>query len=244
MLDAELGATAFDEGAVPSAVGLIMPLEAQGYEAGGDGRTTTLMADFAPIDALRYGADACKVLLPYRADDERSAASQDALVADAVADCHAVGLPLVVEPLVYPWSTETPDAFAAGYTSLVVDAVRRLRPLGADLLKLPFPVRDLTATTEAVATAACHGLAEACGDTPWVLLGAGADPETFIEQIRLAGTAGAAGFLVGRGIWGPVLRADARETERLAATDARVAFERCRAMGERVARPLTADRPA
>jgi tagatose-1,6-bisphosphate aldolase len=81
-------------------------------------------------------------------------------------------------------------------------------------------------------------LNEASGDTPWVLLGAGADTATFIEQIRLAGTAGAAGFLAGRGIWGAALAADPDETERIAAAVCRPDLERCRAMAERVARPL------
>ena len=78
MLDEELGGLALEAGAVPSWVGLIMPLEAQGYETIGAGRTTTLLDDFSPARALGYGADACKLLLPYRVDDAESAARQDA----------------------------------------------------------------------------------------------------------------------------------------------------------------------
>ena len=81
----------------------------------------------------------------------------------------------------------------------------------------------------------------ACGETPWVLLGAGADGETFIEQIGIAGAAGASGFLAGRGIWGVALDPDPDRAERLAATIARPLFERCRAIAERTARPLAAD---
>ena len=238
MLDPELGGLALEDGAVPSSVGLIMPLEAQGYEATGDGRTTTLMDDFTPLDALRRGADACKLLLPYRVDDEPSAARQDATVVAAARACHDLGLPLVVEPVVYRWSTETQAAYADAYPGLILGAVRRLRPLGMDLLKLPFPVLELAGAGEAAAADACHRLNEACGETPWVLLGAGADPDTFVEQIRLAGTAGAAGFLAGRGIWGAALAADPDESERIATAVCRPDLERCRAMAERVARPL------
>ncbi len=47
MLDLELGRLALQSGAVPDSIGLIMPLEAQGYEALGDGRSTTLLDDFS-----------------------------------------------------------------------------------------------------------------------------------------------------------------------------------------------------
>ena len=202
MLDAELGQLAFESGAVPASIGLIMPLEAQGYEVAGDGRLTTLLDDFSPTIALQYGADACKLLLPYRVDDPASAARQDALVASSAAACHMLGLPLVIEPVVYRWSTESAGDYAAAYPSLLLGAVARLQPLGADLLKVPFPVLDLAATGEPAAADACRALAEACAGTPWVLLGAGVDTDTFVEQIRLAGMAGASGFLAGRGIWG------------------------------------------
>lgn len=238
MIDEEFGGEALDAGAVPSSVGLIMPLEAQGYEGTWDGRTTTLLGDFSPADALARGADACKVLLPYRADHAASAAAQDATVATAVAACHAVGLPLVLEPVVYRWSTESPDAYAAGYGRLVLAAVERLRPLGADLLKLPFPVADAAVGVGSAARDACLELAQACADTPWVLLGAGVATEIFLDQIQLAGDAGASGFLAGRGIWSGALRRDPDETEQLAAIVARPAFERCRHVAERAARPL------
>jgi tagatose-1,6-bisphosphate aldolase len=241
MLDEEYGGLALDAGAVPPSVGLIMPLEAQGYETIGDGRTTTLLDDFSPADALRRGADACKILLPYRADHEPSASAQDRLVSGTVAACHKVGLPLVVEPVAYRWSSETPQAFSDAYRGLVLDAIRRLAPLGADLLKLPFPMFDLATDDPTLAADACREVAAACGDTPWVLLGASADGETFIEQIRIAGAAGASGFLAGRGIWGVALDPDPDRAERLAATIARPLFERCRATAERTARPLATD---
>jgi tagatose-1,6-bisphosphate aldolase len=239
MLDEELGGIALREGAVPTSIGLIMPLEAQGEEAVGNGRITMLLEDFSPSDALRYGADACKLLVPYRADDARSSARQDDVVRSTAEACHDVGLPLVVEPVVYRWSTETDAEFADAYADLVLAAAIGLQPLGGDLLKLPFPVLMVDSGDEASASGACRALAAACRETPWVLLGAGVDNETFFDQIRLAGAAGAAGFLVGRGIWGPAVAEDLDEVEYLAATISRPAFERCRQTAEAVARPLT-----
>jgi len=243
MLDAELGELTLRTGAIPPWVGLIMPLEAQGYEAGGDDRVTTLLPDF-PVDAAdRYGADACKVLLPYRVDKETTAAQQDALVRPLAIACHALGLPLVVEPVVYRRSPESPEAYAAAYTDLIIRAVTRLQPLGADLLKLPYPILEPSLVTESDALAACRAMDQACHGTPWVLLGGGVATTTFLDEIRIAGTAGASGFLAGRGIWGPALARDADETERLARQTGLPEFERCRAVAEQHARPLTAPRP-
>jgi tagatose-1,6-bisphosphate aldolase len=238
MLDEELGGLALEAGAVPSWVGLIMPLEAQGYETAGAGQATTLLDDFSPAEALRYGADACKLLLPYRADEAGSSARQEELVTATAGACHDLGLPLVIEPLVYRLPSETATAYADAYTRLVLAAVAGLQPLGADLLKLPFPILDMRATTEAAALDACRALDAACADTPWVLLGAGVDTDTFVDQIRLAGTAGAAGFLAGRGIWGAAMGSDADETERIATRVCRPDLERCREVAERTARPL------
>ncbi len=240
MLDEEFGGEALDAGVVPASVGLIMPLEAQGYEMVEDGRTTTLLADFSPDHARRRGADACKLLLPYRVDHEPSAIRQDALVEAAARTCHEAGLPLVVEPVVYRWSTEPAATYAGAYGRLAIEAVARIRALGPDLLKLPFPVLGLATDGEAAALEACRALDTACAGTPWVLLGAGADTATFIDQIRIAGTAGASGFLAGRGIWAAALGRDPDEVERVALAVCRPDFERCRAMAERVARPIEA----
>jgi tagatose-1,6-bisphosphate aldolase len=243
MLDAELGGLALEQDVVPPTVALIMPLEAQGYEESGDERITSLLSDFSPADALRYGADACKLLVPYRADDEPSASRQGATVRSTASACHEVGLPLLVEPVVFRRSTEPADEHAAAYERLVIGAVTRLQPLGVDLFKLPFPVPDGAAVAESTAMAACRSLHEACRGTPWVLLGAGVDTSTFVDQVRLAGMAGASGFLAGRGIWGPALVADPDEAERLAAGSALDDLERCRAVADRFARPIDAPDP-
>jgi tagatose-1,6-bisphosphate aldolase len=73
-----------------------------------------------------------------------------------------------------------------------------------------------------------------------VLLSAGADTDTFVEEIRMAGSAGASGFLAGRGIWGGAISASADETERIATSACRPDLERCRVIAERFATPLEA----
>lgn len=238
MLDAELGQRALEDAAVTAAAGLIMPLEAQGYEAGGDDRRTTLMTEFTPADALRLGASACKLLVPYRPDVSTTADRQDEVIVDAVSACHREGLPLVVEPVIYRRSTDE-ASFDRAYPALVVEAVRRIRALGPDLLKLPFPVAPGRGAGSDEASSACEAVDRATDGVPWVLLGAGADAATFAEQIRIAGAAGASGFLAGRGIWGPALHPDPDVVERRATEISRPALERCRRVAEVAARPLS-----
>jgi tagatose-1,6-bisphosphate aldolase len=237
MIDEEIGGLALDRGAVPATVGLIMPLEAQA-NAADDELLTTLMTEFTPVDAAQRGAAACKVLVPYRADLPEAAARQDAVIATAAASCHAAGLPLVIEPVVHRLSGEAEDAYACAHPALLVEAVGRIRALGVDLLKLPFPVLDLEASSEEAAVAACGAVDTACGGTPWVLLGGGVDSSTFAAQVRIAGIAGASGFLVGRGIWGGALLADPDDAARQAAGPCREDLLRTRAVAERFARPL------
>jgi sulfofructosephosphate aldolase len=238
MLDAELGGRALDSGAVPPTTGLIMPLEAQGYDAGGDDRGTTLMEDFTPADAARLGADACKLLVPYRPDVVATADHQDRVIADAVAACRRADLPLVVEPVVYRRSTDSEADFRAAYAALVIEAVRRIRKLGPDLLKLPFPAPPGAAASSDEAATACRAVDSAADGVPWVLLGAGADSATFVEQLRVAGAAGASGFLVGRGIWGVALDRDPEIVERRASAISLPLLQQCREIAEAVARPL------
>ena len=137
----ELGAPAVALGA-PGPCGIVVPLEAQGYEDVAAGRVTTFLPGFSPELARMLGAAACKLLLPYRPDHEASAARQDDVVREAVAGCHAEGLPLILEPIAYALPDETSEAFAALFPSLVVASAERLQALGPDVLKVQFPRDD------------------------------------------------------------------------------------------------------
>ena len=135
---------------------------------------------------------------------------------------------------------ESAADFGRAYPSLVVDATARVAALGPDLLKLPFPVDETVAPPSEEAGAAIRRLDAATRGVPWVLLGGGADVETFLDQVQAAGAGGASGFLAGRGIWGPALHPDPGVVEGRAVTIARPVLERCRLAVERVARPLPA----
>lgn len=192
----------------PKDTGVLMPLEAQGYELFAGGRLSRL--EFSVADVTALGADGCKLLIYYRSDHAETAWRQRELVSQVVVDCHAYGLPLVLEPLVYRLEGETEYR----HSELVVAAARDLARVGADLLKLPFP-----------------GSKEACAQltalADWVLLGGGdTDRDTFATQLDIAMSAGARGFIAGRPIWGGALGLDETEQQKWLAEDAVPYFDR------------------
>jgi tagatose 1,6-diphosphate aldolase len=239
LIDAEHGAAVLAGGA-GGAPAVVMPLEAQGYADAESGRVTSFLLGWGPDAALAAGADACKLLLPFRADHDASAEPQLEVVARAVAGCHAAGLPLVLEPIVYRRRGEDEPDHAAAFPGLVVAGVERLVPLGADIMKVQFP---RAADTHAEAEW-CRRLDAACGATPWVLLGGGAAHETFAAQVEAACRAGASGYIVGRTAWEGAVTPDAAERRRWLAD---VGEPRLRAVRERavsLARPFTSRVPA
>jgi tagatose-1,6-bisphosphate aldolase len=195
LVDAEYGAQALIEGAAAEAT-VVMPLEAQGYGDAANGRTSDLLANWSPARAAHAGADACKLLLPFRADHEKSRSVQLALAEKAVASCHAVGLPLILEPIVYRLPTESEAQFAANFAALVVHGARRLAEVEPDVLKVQFPL-----TPNGDGAAWCAQIDNACCSIPWVLLGGGADFNVFSQQVDVVCEAGASGYIVGRTAW-------------------------------------------
>jgi tagatose 1,6-diphosphate aldolase len=239
LIDAEHGAAVLAGGA-GGAPSVVMPLEAQGYADAESGRVTSFLPGWGPDAALAAGADACKLLLPFRADHDASAEPQVEVVARAVEGCHAAGLPLVLEPIVYPLPEEDESDHAAAFPGLVVAGVERLVPLGADIMKVQFPRAADTAGEDEW----CRRLDAACGQTPWVLLGGGAAHETFAAQVEAACRAGASGYIVGRTAWEGAVTADPTERRRWLAE---VGEPRLRAVRERavtLARPFTSRVPA
>jgi tagatose-1,6-bisphosphate aldolase len=210
-------------GSRPAGAGLLVPLEAQGYEPLAGARLNAL--EYTAADAVAAGADGCKLLLWYRADHPQSAASQRELVARAAEDCHARGLPLVVEPLVYLLEGESDEAYLDAFPDLVVAAAEELHD-DCDLLKLQFPGEHGAER----ATAAAAPL-------DWALLGGSeVDGEIFAGQLEIACRAGAKGFIAGRAIWSGCLGLAPEEQERWLSETARPLFDRLSAMasGERL----------
>jgi sulfofructosephosphate aldolase len=196
----------------PAWGGLLVPLEAQGHEPVDGARLNRL--EFSAQDAMRVGADGCKLLLWYRADHHESAARQAELVAHAADECAREGLPLILEPLVYRLEGESEAAFADAFADLVVAAARELHV--CDLLKLQYPGDDALSRASAAAA-----------PLEWALLGGSeVDGDTFAEQLVVACRAGARGFIAGRAIWAGCLGLAPEEQERWLRREARPLFDR------------------
>lgn len=173
-------------------VGFTAALESQGYLADPSAEPTSLY--WSVEEAAASGAAAVKLLLPYHPDHELAAA-QRAVAADVLAECRRVGTPLVLEPLFHSL------ADPADRERVVLATVEHFADTGADLLKLPFPVDPQVVTDADARAAACASVSDRCVQ-PWVILSGGGTFESFAEQVACAVGAGAAGFMVGRALWG------------------------------------------
>ena len=203
----------------PEGLGVLVPLERQGHAMLDGGRLNEL--EFTAADAVAVGADGCKLLLHYRADHGATAARQQELVARAADECHRMGLPLVVEPIVYRLDDEGEDVYGAAFADLVVAGAETLAASGVDMLKLQYPGDR----------SACERLTAAAAPLRWVLLGGGeVEAEEFAVELETACRAGACGFMAGRTVWGGALGLLASEQRRWLAERARPLFERLAAI--------------
>jgi tagatose-1,6-bisphosphate aldolase len=190
-------------GSIPPGVGIISGLEQLAYSPAGFGTETVLRKQWTVPLLVRLGVDAAKLVVFHREELADISASQDALVADIVAQCDSAELPLVVEPLWYPLTGEDPadPAVAQARVAAMLRSAAHFADLGADIMKVEFPGQVTDAATEQAAAEACAQL-DASLSVPWVLLSSSATYEQFRRQLRIAAGAGACGFMAGRAIWG------------------------------------------
>jgi sulfofructosephosphate aldolase len=192
LLDPEIALPAMiDEHALPARTGLIVSLERSGAIRSDDGlRRAELLPEVGAAGVRRLGGTAAKLLVRLRGDREDADGPNGRLIAAAAADCAAHDLLLVVEALVYRLDDEDPGAFGARRGDLIRAGAELAEACGARYLKLEHP-------GDAAACAAVTGALR----SPWALLSAGVDHDTFVGQLREALAGGASGFIAGRSIW-------------------------------------------
>ncbi|MDR0431841.1 MAG: hypothetical protein LBH48_00765 [Bifidobacteriaceae bacterium] len=188
-------------GTVPRDVGLIAPIEEEGYTFAPGPRGTNLRQGWSIGQAKLAGADIAKLLWFYRPDAPNASAQRD-LLSRQVELAAEWSLPLVVEPIWYPLAGEdrTTRAWRQARVEGIVAAAGLVDSLGADMLKSEFPgdVSD---------DAARHQAAQACAaidaaiSIPWVVLSAGVGFGDFAVQVEIAASAGASGYMAGRSMW-------------------------------------------
>jgi len=216
LLDPIYGAAqCLQQGALPGSKGLLVSIEESGYGGGKESRVTRLLADWSVKKIKLMGASAVKILVYYRPDLKELARRQLAVVKEVAEDCQKWDIPFFVEPVSYPIGDEVnnPALFARHKPGIVLETARQMTSLPIDVLKTEFPA-DMRYEKDQTTLLRLCGELDAASRTPWVLLSAGVDFETFAAQVEIACQAGASGFLGGRAIWQeamPMKDAAARE---------------------------------
>lgn len=203
LLDPNYGAAqCIVSGALPGNTGLLVSIEATGYQSDPQGRITTLLDSWSVEKIKRMGASAVKILVYYRPDLAEVANKQLKTIEKVAQECLKHDLPFLVEPVTYAAKGEDAESpeFAARKPGLVIETARQITSLPIDVLKAEFPANLKYESDKAKLIGLCQQLDEA-SRMPWVILSAGVDYEAFREQVEIACQAGASGFLAGRAIW-------------------------------------------
>jgi tagatose 1,6-diphosphate aldolase len=234
LLDPEIGAAqCIADGSLPARAGLIVAIEATGYEGPSTARISRILDGWSVEQAKRMGASAAKLLVYYH-PEARNAADQEDLVDRVAAACRAEDLALFVEPLSFSL-VEGQKLTGEARRRVVVETARRLTAIGGDVLKAEFPYDHSVMDRERWRDA-CAELDER-SSLPWVLLSGGVDETTFEAQVETGCLAGASGVVAGRSVWveAATMAPAARAT--FLATTARERLSRLADVVDRVGRP-------
>ena len=201
LLDHEYGLTPAMQ--MSGNTGLLLSVEKSGYSGDSTYRHVDFLPDWNASKIKAMGASAVKIMAYYHPDTGDLATEIEDVCAKIIAECHALDIPLFLEPMSYSAdanvSKESAD-FAKIRPHILRETARRLGALQPDVLKVEFPVDVAFESNRAVWRTECEAMSALC-PVPWVLLSAGVDFDTFTEQTQMACETGASGFLAGRAIW-------------------------------------------
>lgn len=181
-----------DEGIVPRNTGLLVGLDASGWDTSPEGYRISKMVDGITARKVReLGATGGKIMIYLRSDvPEANTANLQTLRA-VVADFAREDLFLVVEFLTYPLPGEESAVYQRKIPQLIEDGCQACIDCGSKVLKIPYPGTEQ----------ACARVTEICGDIPWAVLSAGVDHATFLQQVEISLRNGASGVIAGRSLW-------------------------------------------
>jgi tagatose 1,6-diphosphate aldolase len=217
-------------------------VESTGYIGDATARQAQIIPGWSVEKAKRMGASAIKLLVYYHPDSSTAKAIEDftSLVAE---ECRKHDLVLMLEPLSYSLD-ENKKLASEEKRYVVVETVKRLTSLNIDILKAEFPL-DAN-DDESKWMEACQEISSA-SLTPWILLSAAVDYETFVRQVIVACNAGASGIAVGRAVWKEAVIMNGDERMKFLRTVARQRLARltslCHALGKPYTEFYTADAP-
>lgn len=179
--------------------GLLAPIEVTDYGLHPSQRPIQMIPHWSVRKIKMIGGDGVKLLLPYN-PNALNIDDVHAFVQSIMADCATYDIPFFLEPI--PYALDPGATLSnAERLEISISMCRNFSKMGADVLKLPFPLDHKQSQDEAEWQDACLAINEAC-TVPWALLSAGVDFETFAKQSEVACKAGASGVIVGRAVWG------------------------------------------
>lgn len=193
-----------DRGDLPRDTGLLIGIDASGWDASAEGWRISRMVPGATARRVRdLGGTGGKVMVWLRPDTPAANAANMATLRAVIDDFAAENLLLVVEFLTYALPGETREDYAARLPALVGGGSRLCLEAGAKVLKIPYP-----GTAQA-----CAAVTAMAGGVPWAVLSAGVDHATFLGQVEVAMANGASGVIAGRSLWKDCIALDPGVTQ-------------------------------
>lgn len=236
LLDPEVSAAqAIAAGALPNKVGLVVAVESTGYTGDATARHAQILPGWNVEKAKRMGASAIKLLVYYHPDSS-TAAEIEAFVKQVADECIKHDLTIMLEPLSYSLD-ESRKLSSEEKKYIVLETAKRLTPLGVDILKAEFPL-DVADKNESNWEEACQEIS-AASITPWILLSAAVDYETFLRQVTVACNTGASGIAVGRAVWQEAVAMSGHERAEFLANTGLPRMKRLTSLCYALAKPWT-----
>ena len=236
LLDPEVSAAqAIAERALPHEVGLVVAVESTGYTGAATARHAQIIPGWNVEKAKRMGASAIKLLVYYHPDSPTAKEIED-FTSNIAEECRKQDVVLMLEPLSYSLD-ENKKLSSDEKRYVVVETAKRLTPLNVDILKAEFPL-DINEKDESKWADSCKEISSA-SITPWILLSAAVDYETFVRQVVVACNAGASGIAVGRAVWKEAVTMDGDERMRFLRTTAKYRISRLTSLCHALAKPFT-----
>jgi tagatose 1,6-diphosphate aldolase len=222
---------------LPADIGLIISLEAPGYNSASLITRNQIFPGWNAEKALRSGATGVKLLVYYDPEAE-TAGDIASSVKQVAAECAACDLPLFLEiPICSndPHREQLPDRKRR---QIVIEAARQLVGPGVDVLKAELPAGIQTRKDVIELESACADLSATCC-APWVLLSDSVDFAVYIRQVEIALRAGASGVAAGQAIWKEATMLNGEKRLTFLATSAHDRMQRLTGLCNALARPWT-----
>ncbi|MEO8357635.1 MAG: tagatose 1,6-diphosphate aldolase [Chloroflexota bacterium] len=236
LLDPEVSAAqAIAQRAIPHNVGLVVAVESTGYTGGATARQAQIIPGWSVEKARHMGASAIKLLVYYHPDSPTASEIED-FTSKIAEDCKEHDLVMMLEPLSYSLD-ENKKLTSEEKRYVVVETAKRLTPLNVDILKAEFPL-DVNDMDESKWVDACREIS-AASVTPWILLSAAVEYDTFLRQVTVACNAGASGIAVGRAVWKEAVMMNGDERMTFLRTTAKYRISRLTSLCHALAKPYT-----